>query len=118
MASEVDLSEEIKGDEERMVADEEQVKKNKFMSYFTRSDGNKNSVREKETMLKRKRELKEDIASPSESGSDSGISDRAKGGSKKARAGTGGSKAAMYSRSKQVPLASPTLTFRASPKPF
>ena len=60
-------------------------------------------------MLKRKREPKEDIASPSESGSDSNVSDRAKGGSKKARAGTGGSKAAMYSRSKQESFRKGTL---------
>lgn len=106
--SEVDLSEEMKGGEERTVADEEQVKKNKFMSYFT-GCGNEKSVREKETKLKRKREPKEDIASPSKSGSDSDVSNRAKGVNKKARAGTGGSKAATYSRSKRESFRKGTL---------
>lgn len=69
------------------MADEEQVKKNKFMSYFT----------------------KEDIASPSKSGSDSDVSNRAKGVNKKARAGTGGSKAATYSRSKRESFRKGTL---------
>ena len=108
VSSGVDLSEETNGDEERMVVDEEKVEKNKFMSYFTGSR-NENSVRGKETELKRKREPKEDVGSPSDSGSDSDVSARAKGGSKKARAGTGQSKAAKYSRSKRESFRNGTL---------
>ena len=104
-SSGVDLSEETKGDEERMAMDEKHVKK-KFMSYFIGS-AKENSVWGKETMLKRKREPE---ASPSESDSNSDASDRVKGGCKKGRAGTlGGSKAAKYSRFKRESFRNGTL---------